>query len=306
MCLPAGARESSNRVGWTKRTNGSVVDGAALVRRLGGRDLLHGPAEVHRRGPGALARGPRHGSIQCPVELVRGGAVAVAEERATVTGRKRVAREARDLMRPEVEHDDARVAHLVEALHRRPGHQLAAERLQAAGQRVGQALRAAAHDGPPHGMPRHRHEDARTPRCPPRRATRKEWAALPPKSARARSPRRRRATAVADRSAWRPNRAISNGMVRDPERRGEHVLRHRVPVRYERPVEPAPAVAPGAQAGRGRIERSLEHDSGAVIERMGERGGRLDPLQAVVGERQRPEDGRGQGERMARRRRRRG
>ena len=69
----------------------------------------------------------------------------------------------------------------------------------------------------------------------------------------------------------------------------------------ERPKEAGVGISVPAEPLRGLHDRAAQHDGLAVVERMRERKRRLDPLEAVILERNRPEERRGGGHRMDRR-----
>jgi hypothetical protein len=89
--------------------------------------------------------------------------------------------------------------------------------------------------------------------------------------------------------------------MRGETQRAEDVVEQRLRVPHERPEEPSPAIVVLAERGHRRLGRALEQDRGSVVERVGDRGGRLDPVEPVLGERQRPKQRRRDPERMDRR-----
>jgi hypothetical protein len=74
-------------------------------------------------------------------------------------------------------------------------------------------------------------------------------------------------------------------MVRERERR-QHVVDEADAGVDDGPEQSGPRLAVRAEAGAGRLDRSLEQD-GVVVERVGNRYGRLDPSQPLAIERQR-------------------
>src|SRR5712692_11093078 len=80
-------------------------------------------------------------------------------------------------------------------------------------------------------------------------------------------------------------------MTRDARDRPERVGEKLVPARRERREELAPRVAIGAEPRRGRLDRALHDDRGAVVERMGERRVGMRPMQPVLREREAVEEG---------------
>ncbi len=69
----------------------------------------------------------------------------------------------------------------------------------------------------------------------------------------------------------------------------------------ERPEDAGVGIRVPAEPLRGLLDRAAQEDGLAPVERMGERQRRLDPLEAVILERNRPEEGRSGGHRMNRR-----
>ena len=114
-----------------------------------------------------------------------------------------------------------------------------------------------------------------------------EWAAAPANSARARSPRNRRATLVADRIATNPNRAsasVRRGSTRDVERR-EHVGHQAPASRATRgPISRRYASAIRTEPGGCRLDVAPDEDRRPVVERMAEGDRRLDPSEPVAGQ----------------------
>ena len=89
-----------------------------------------------------------------------------------------------------------------------------------------------------------------------------------------------------------------DGMSGDPDRRCQHVAGELGPGRDERRVQPHPVRSAGAQPSRRRLDRSLEHGRGSIVERVRERGRRLHPLESVRAQRQAAEEGRRDGQGM--------
>ena len=58
----------------------------------------------------------------------------------------------------------------------------------------------------------------------------------------------------------------------------------------KRTHEPAIALRVGAETLGGRLDGALQDRGRAVVEGVGERGGRVDQLQTVLGERELPEE----------------
>ena len=87
-------------------------------------------------------------------------------------------------------------------------------------------------------------------------------------------------------------------MVRDVDERSEDVGGEVGPAGGEGFHESAPGGAIGAEVVRGGFEVLGEESGGSVFERVGERGGGVDPLQPVALELERVEKGRANAERM--------
>ena len=68
-------------------------------------------------------------------------------------------------------------------------------------------------------------------------------------------------------------------------RRGEQLGKQRLGVGGERSEQPPVGELVRAEPARGLLDRALEHDRRAVVERMRERGLRVGELEAVLGER---------------------
>ena len=103
-----------------------------------------------------------------------------------------------------------------------------------------------------------------------------------------------------ERTAASPNRAISSGLSGNRMRRREHVRREARPFGDERAVQRAPVPTLLSQAGGGGVDGALQHGGRAVIERMGQRGRGLDPLEPEIRERERAEERRGKRKRVNR------
>ena len=89
VCLPAGARDGSQRPYWTNSTYGAVGVAPGGDLGFGGGHLLERPAEMDRAGPPDGLGGPRDGAIERPVHLE--DATAVAEGLVAPSGEARQA-----------------------------------------------------------------------------------------------------------------------------------------------------------------------------------------------------------------------
>jgi hypothetical protein len=81
-------------------------------------------------------------------------------------------------------------------------------------------------------------------------------------------------------------------------RRAEQRADDPVPVAYDRIHQLLVGGGVGPERGARLSNRALEYRRRPVVEGVGERGGRVDPLEAVLLERERLEEGRGVPERM--------
>ena len=79
-------------------------------------------------------------------------------------------------------------------------------------------------------------------------------------------------------------------MSRHVEKRPEDLPLELRPVRGKAADEPSVGVCVATKPRRGCLDRALDDGRGAVIERMHDLGGRKDPLEPVLLERQRPEE----------------
>ena len=98
----------------------------------------------------------------------------------------------------------------------------------------------------------------------------------------------------------KPEAREQQRMPRNVRHRSQHFRGELLPPRGERRDQTAVRSAVRAEPRRGRIHGALEDHGGAVVERMRERRVRLDPLEAVLVQRESVEERRHQGERMDR------
>ena len=147
MCLPAvhGSGRRGSAVP-ARRMGARVL--ALRDRLLRGGDLVERAAEMHSARARDLRRAPGDRTVEGPVELEDTRAVAEAPKACGIAVWQAVAGQLEHLARGHVEQGRGRACELVERLHPSPRLDLAADRTQVRGERVGQALRAAAGDGP--------------------------------------------------------------------------------------------------------------------------------------------------------------
>ena len=255
---------------------------------LGLGDLVERGAQVHGARARDLGCGPGDRAVERPVELEHPRAVAKAAQSAPVEVRQARARQADELARGDVEQHRLRAAvrQLVERVDPPPRLQDAAQRAQVGRERLGQALRAAARHRPPdrvRGQRQHETEGGTDRR--PQRQHRVGAAACEQSpgtlalETRARQPDRRAHAAEAE--------AGHQERVARRVRRGQQLREERLCVRGERAEQPPVGELVGAEPARGLLDRALEHDRRAVVERVRERCLRMGELEAVLGERER-------------------
>src|SRR5713226_6964120 len=79
-------------------------------------------------------------------------------------------------------------------------------------------------------------------------------------------------------------------MFRNRANRAKHFGSEFTPALDKRLHELAPRIAVYTERSLGIAQVALQHDCGSVVERMGERGWRMNPLQSMIFERQRREE----------------
>ena len=210
MCLPvgrAGRVEEARLHEQDERAGGMLALRGRLLR---GGDLVERAAEVHGARARDLRRAPGDRPVERPVELEDARPVAVAREPPRVPvrqARRRPASAAGAGSRRAAWRRRLRARRATPPISRLD---LAAERTQVGRERVGQALRAAAGDGPADPVRAQREDDAEG-RAGRARSESIEWAAAAAQEgaralaleARAREPRRR-AECAQRRSARAP------------------------------------------------------------------------------------------------------
>ena len=290
VCVPAGARVGSNRLCCATSTNGRSGPPAPDLR-LGRDDLRQRPPTCTVAARGTRPRAGT-GPASAQSTLNDPGPVAEPLERATVAPEP-VAREREEL--PRVTSSSTVARRRSSASDRRSARLDLAPSGGGGDERVGDRLRAAPGERP-------------ADRVAGGESTRPNEAAPAPRGAA--SSARRCPRGARGRSAAKQRASPSPGGAPQPEA-GERATGGAARERPEDPRAPRPArraarqsppASPSAcRARRGRLERALEHHRGAVVERVRERRRRMDPLEAVLGERQRAKEGRGERERVDRR-----
>ncbi len=266
---------------------------------LAGGDLVERAADVNGRGVEAARIAPRDRPVERPVELEDAGAVAVTAEPAEVVGGKERCADRGELRRAGVEEHDTRGRKIGERANRTSGLDRSAQGAEVRGESLADGLRSSRGDGPS----RRRARSTRRA-FPPRRSA----AARAAGSSARRSPRAgrapvRRGSAPETRSwpeggpgarSGRPG-AGAAGCASGAEQIGEELVR----LAQEGSEEPLVGAGVRAETARRLRQRTRQDHGGLVVERVRDGGGRMDPPEAVVGERQAPEPGRQDPHRMA-------
>ena len=166
--------------------------------------------------------------------------------------------------------------------------------------RVGDVLRATARERPADRVAEHREDEPerRRGRCVEREhrvrgVPGEEGAGALAVEARAREARRRAERATARTAPSRAGAAADGAAASVPSTIASEAS-------HERPEEAPPGVPVHSQPGRGLLDRALEHDCRPVVERVRERRRRMDPLDAVLGQRHGAHERRGDPERVDR------
>jgi hypothetical protein len=118
----------------------AALRGAVRNRILGLLDLLERPADVHGAGAPARLCGPRHGPVEGIVEFEHSGPVTEALQGAPIARRQLVARDRGDLARGQVEQHGSDAAQIAERPDLAAGLDLAPQRAQERGHRLGDRL----------------------------------------------------------------------------------------------------------------------------------------------------------------------
>jgi hypothetical protein len=259
-------------------------------RGLGHRDLVERATEVYCRRGGAGGGPPRDRPGQRPVELERGGSVTECGEAAAIGGGEPVTDDRQELPGRHVEEHRPRGRQVGGGAHRAGRLDRPAEVAQARGERVGDGAGPAPGDRPPSGVPG-------------------DLQGEPDGRRRRGVEREDRVGGVAGEERARPFTAERR--VREPAGRAERAKAEareedrvpRQPRRMEHVVEDvweASQETAGERSVRGPVERVevrgsgrhvvVEHDGGAVVERVRERRLRVEPLEAVAAEVERAEE----------------
>ena len=200
---------------------------------------------------------------------------------------------------PRSKSSDASFGQLREGRHLLAGLEIASELAQVGHERVCDRLRTPPRDGPPvHVAGDAEHEGQ------------SRGEGMLEGDARVRGQaREQRVTATTPEPLSDPGRRLRAGEREARHREGmarrdgrcQQTLGEVAPSCDDRFDEVAPCVAISVEGSAGVVERSREEGCTAVVQRVGEVDLRVDPLEAVVGEGQRAQEGRRRGERMHRR-----
>ena len=275
-------------------------DPAAPRRRLRGDDLLERRSQMHGPRARAFLGAPWDRPVERPVDLEDPRAVAEAAQPAAIAPRQRIPGQREQLLRRDVEQHRRRIAELGERPDAPARLDLAAERPQVAREALGDRLRAAASERPPGRMGEEAEKEAEGRRRRPcqrqhrvRGEPRKETPGLHA------AERTSRHHAGRQRGVQRKPRHRRE-MVR-PRHRSEQVLCQRFVGRRERRHQLPVAQGVLAERRRCLVDGANDERRRPVVEGMSERCWRLDPLDAVLGERHRAHERRGDPERVDRR-----
>src|SRR5438105_7089686 len=295
------------RARWVKKALLSDEDertvGRSPARDLGFAlgDLIERPAEVHRPCAKALLGAPRDRAVDRVVELEDARPVAKRTELAAVTVGKTRTGHLVELSGRDIAQVGARRAELVEACYAAARLAPAAEGSQASRERIGDALGPTAWQRPVRHVRHHREHEAegRGERSVERQHRMRREAGE--QSSRAHAAERHASEEARGERAGKAEPRHDEGMPRNADERSERVRGEIVPLRYEWRDQPSIRARVGAEVRRRRIDRALEKNRGAVIERVRERRGRLDPFQSLAREIELAKERRRGAQRMERR-----
>ena len=303
MCFPSGRPRGVEQALLREQHERPLGDPAAPGLPLRRDDLREAsPPRCTVAGLRALGRPPRDRPVERPVELEHAGPVAEPLEPAPVARRQPVAGEGDELLRRHVEQHPVGAVELVERDDPAPRLDLAAERPEVRGERVRDRAgsRRAANGQPA----RVREQPEARARTRPTASASAAASSAPRARRTARAPARRETSCARPRSPGAPSgaekRANAAGCAGRPSG-ASRSSRDLLPASGERAHQPPVPAGVGAERGRRLVDRADEQRRGPVVERMRERGRRLDPLDAVLLERHRAQERRGDRERVDRR-----
>ena len=252
-------------------------------------------------GAAALRCRPRHGAVEGVVELERGGPVAEAPQCAQVAPRQFVPRRRAAIWRGVRSSSTARTPRTsAERADLAAGLDLAAQRAQERGHRIGDGLRAAGGDRPADAVAEHhqREPEARRGRGAERAHRVRGVAGQQGAGARAREARAGEARGRAQSRAREAH--VGAGVAWDAQG-AEQVLEQHVPVVDERLQQRAIGIAVGSEALGRLVHGAMQRHCRAVVERMGDRDLGMGELEPVLPQRQATQERRGEREGVDRR-----
>jgi hypothetical protein len=264
-------------------------------RGLGCGQLGERAAQVHRARPAGGRGRPRHRLGEGVVDLEGAGAIAVAAQGAGVAPGQRVAADRDQPARGHVEEQGPRRGQVTQRAHLEAGADLAPERAQVGGHRVGDGLGAAARHRPA-GRVAEREQHEREPgrRRPVERPERVRPHSPQERAGGVRAEaRRREAGHAADAGAREPGG--EQRVARRPGR-AQHGRGELVPALGERAHERVVCVAVRPELRRRLGQRPVQDGRPAAVERVGGLHLGLEQLEPVIGQRQRPQERRSDGE----------
>ena len=256
---------------------------------LAGCQLLDRSADVHGPGPPARFGLPRDRAVQRPVHLEDRRAIAEPPEPTPVPGWQRVAGDARELARGDVEQNRAGRRQVGRRVDRAGGQNLPAERPQLRHQRLGDPLRTSLDDRPPDQVRKHAEEQRDASSGEPRQRQDRMRGHPSHQSA---GPLRLEAPGQAERGSGGANPEPGQGNRVPGHVCGgrQEVLDELVPLLDQRSERSTPLGTVAPQPNRRLVERSFGHRGRPVVERMRQRGAGLHPVDPQVREGQRGEE----------------
>ena len=263
-------------------------------------DLVERAAEMNGAGALAARQPPGDRPVERPVDLEGARPVPICLESTAIAAGEARSGDPDELPRRHLEQKRPGGRQVVDRLDPGSCADLAPQRAQVARERVGDRLRAAASHRPADRVPESAEEETEG----------RARSAVERQNGVSREPGEQRARPLTGErssrnSASRPDgsqaeAADREGVARNAQRGRKQVTHERLRVRRQRGVELRPGAGVRPQCGARVLEGALEHDRRLVVERVGERRGGVNQLQAVLGERDAAEERRGERERVKR------
>ena len=253
--------------------------------------------QVHGCGAQAGGRSPRNGIAERIVDLEDAGAGAETQELTAIAWREMVAGNLQKLARGDIAENQVIGGEGREGFDARRGVDLPAKRREIFAEGIGDGLRSALWNGPADGMSGdcEDHTECAGERLIERKKrvggeTGEECASAIGLEAAS--------DGLSGEKSVQPETRHQQGMTGDGGKRAKDFRGEVAPMLDERLHKFEPGSAVRTERLSGCIEIAIEQDCGAVIERLRERGGRLNPREAMVVQRQRREERRAHGEGM--------